>query len=216
MEVVREIAVDADPDDVWSALTEPAQLEEWFANDVELDPRPGGRGIFRWANGETREADVESVDEGSRLVLRFDDEGIVDLRILPAEQGASCRFGRRLLRGRPRSSCGPWPCVRSGRRSLLGPRRSEPQVRRPDTRGTGHGNADRARRRPPRHPTGSGEAPCGASRGWARRGDAVRARNPVRAHAGSACDRQRRGWKRSVTPGTSGSQRSSAWSRAAG
>ena len=87
MEIVREIAVDADPDDVWSALTEPAQLEEWFANDVELDPRPGGRGIFRWANGETREADVESVDEGSRLVLRFDDEGIVDLRILPAEEG---------------------------------------------------------------------------------------------------------------------------------
>jgi uncharacterized protein YndB with AHSA1/START domain len=87
MEIVREIAIDADPDDVWAALTESARLEEWFANDVVLDPRPGGRGSFRWANGETREADVESVDVGSRLVLRFEDDGIVDLRILPTEEG---------------------------------------------------------------------------------------------------------------------------------
>jgi uncharacterized protein YndB with AHSA1/START domain len=88
MEIVREIEVDAEPDDVWAALTEAAQLEEWFANEVELDPRPGGRGVFRWDNGETREAEVESVEEGSRIVLRFDDDGIVDLRVLPAEGGS--------------------------------------------------------------------------------------------------------------------------------
>jgi uncharacterized protein YndB with AHSA1/START domain len=85
---VREIEVDADPEDVWSALTDAAQLEEWFANEVELDPRPGGRGVFRWDNGETREAEVESVEDGSRIVLRFEDDGIVDLRVLPVEGGS--------------------------------------------------------------------------------------------------------------------------------
>jgi uncharacterized protein YndB with AHSA1/START domain len=88
MEIMREIEIEADPEDVWAALTDAARLEEWFANDVELDARPGGRGVFRWDNGETREAEVESVEEGSRIVLRFDDDGIVDLRVMPAEGGS--------------------------------------------------------------------------------------------------------------------------------
>ena len=104
MEVVREIELDADPEDVWSALTDETQLEEWFANEVELDPTPGGRGVFRWDNGETREAVVESVEEGSRIVLRFDDDGVVDLRVVPVEGGTSSRSASRRLPGRPRSS----------------------------------------------------------------------------------------------------------------
>ena len=87
MEVAREIELDAAPEDVWSALTDEAQLEDWFANEVVLDPTPGGRGVFRWDNGEVREAVVESVEEGSRIVLRFDDDGVVDLRVLPIENG---------------------------------------------------------------------------------------------------------------------------------
>ena len=88
MEVLREIEIAAGPDEVWRALTESEQLEEWFANEVELDVRPGGRGIFRWENGETRVAEVERVDEGSRIVLRFEDDGVVDLRVLPADGGS--------------------------------------------------------------------------------------------------------------------------------
>ena len=88
MEVVREIELNADPEDVWEALTDESQLEEWFANDVELDPTPGGRGVFRWDNGETREAIVESVDEGERIVLRFDDDGVVDLRVVATDGGS--------------------------------------------------------------------------------------------------------------------------------
>ena len=88
MEVVREIEIDAEPEDVWEALTDAGRLEEWFANDVELDPRPGGRGVFRWDNGETRTAAVECVEEGSRIVLRFEDDGIVDLRVAPSRRGS--------------------------------------------------------------------------------------------------------------------------------
>ena len=43
--------------------TEPERLEEWFANDVELDAVPGGEGVFEWDNGEVRHAIVESVEE---------------------------------------------------------------------------------------------------------------------------------------------------------
>ena len=75
MEVTREIVFPASPDEVWEALTEPEQLEEWFANDVELDPRPGGDGIFRWDDGEERHAKVLVSEPGERLVLDWDEEG---------------------------------------------------------------------------------------------------------------------------------------------
>jgi uncharacterized protein YndB with AHSA1/START domain len=88
VEILREIELEAGPEDVWSALTDEEQLQEWFANEVELDPTPGGRGVFRWDNGETREAVVESIEEGERIVLRFDDEGVVDLRVVATKGGS--------------------------------------------------------------------------------------------------------------------------------
>jgi uncharacterized protein YndB with AHSA1/START domain len=72
-EVRREIVLPAPPDDVWEALTEAERLEEWFANEVELDPRPGGTGTFRWANGEERHAVVEVAEEGRRLAFDWSD-----------------------------------------------------------------------------------------------------------------------------------------------
>jgi uncharacterized protein YndB with AHSA1/START domain len=73
-QVRREITLPAPPDDVWAALTEAERLEEWFANEVELDPRPGGEGTFRWANGEERHAVVEIAESGRRLLFDWSDE----------------------------------------------------------------------------------------------------------------------------------------------
>ena len=42
MEIERDIVFPASPAEVWEALTEPERLEEWFANEVSLDARPGG------------------------------------------------------------------------------------------------------------------------------------------------------------------------------
>jgi uncharacterized protein YndB with AHSA1/START domain len=81
MNVTREIELDAGPEEVWSAITEPERLEQWFANDVELDPRPGGRAVFRWDNGEERTAVVAEVEERRRLGLRWDDGGTVVLEL---------------------------------------------------------------------------------------------------------------------------------------
>ena len=75
MQVEREIVFPASPAEVWEALTEPERLEEWFATEVELDPRPGGEGTFRWGNGEERHATVREADAEERLVLDWDDDG---------------------------------------------------------------------------------------------------------------------------------------------
>jgi uncharacterized protein YndB with AHSA1/START domain len=64
VDVTRELVLPAPPAEVWEALTDPDRLEEWFANDVELDPEPGGEGVFRW----------EDVEAGRRFSVRWSDE----------------------------------------------------------------------------------------------------------------------------------------------
>jgi uncharacterized protein YndB with AHSA1/START domain len=85
--VTREIVFPVSPDEVWEALTDPEQLEEWFANDVELDPREGGAGVFRWDDGEERRATVVEAEPGEKLVLDWDDEGTVELTLEEVEEG---------------------------------------------------------------------------------------------------------------------------------
>jgi uncharacterized protein YndB with AHSA1/START domain len=87
VEVTREVVFAASPDEVWDALTDPEQLEEWFANDVELDAREGGEGVFRWDDGEERHATVVEAEPGERLVLDWDDEGTVELTLEEVEEG---------------------------------------------------------------------------------------------------------------------------------
>jgi uncharacterized protein YndB with AHSA1/START domain len=87
MEVTREIIFPASPDEVWEALTDPEQLEEWFANDVELDVREGGDGVFRWDDGEERRAKVLVVEPGERLVLDWADEGEVEFTLEEVDDG---------------------------------------------------------------------------------------------------------------------------------
>jgi len=87
MEVTREIEFPVPPDEVWEALTDPEQLEEWFANDVELDPREGGGAIFRWGDGEERRARVVVAEPLERLVLNWDDEGETEFTLEETEDG---------------------------------------------------------------------------------------------------------------------------------
>lgn len=91
-EVRREILLPAAPDEVWSALTEPERLREWFANDVELDPRPGGVGTFRWDDGAERHAVIEVAETGRRLSFDWSDgeageAGTVDFTIEEVADG---------------------------------------------------------------------------------------------------------------------------------
>ena len=87
MQVEREIVFPVEPDELWDALTSPERLEEWFANDVELDPHEGGAGRFRWNDGEERRATVREAVPGERLVLDWDDEGEVVLELEEVDGG---------------------------------------------------------------------------------------------------------------------------------
>jgi len=87
MEVTREIVFPDSPEEVWEALTEPEQLEEWFANDVDFDPREGGDGVFRWDDGEERRAKVLVAEPGERLLLDWDDQGEVEFTLEEVEEG---------------------------------------------------------------------------------------------------------------------------------
>ena len=46
--VERAITIPAPPQDVWPAVSRSDDLSTWFGAEVELDARPGGRGVFRW------------------------------------------------------------------------------------------------------------------------------------------------------------------------
>ena len=84
----KEIVLPATRDEVWEALTDPRELERWFANDVDLDLRPGGEATFRWGNGESRHATVTEVEPGERLAFEWDGEGVVEF-VLDDEAGGT-------------------------------------------------------------------------------------------------------------------------------
>jgi uncharacterized protein YndB with AHSA1/START domain len=83
----REIVLPATRDDVWDALTDEERLEDWFANDVELDLRPGGGASFRWSNGEERHAPVTEVEPERRLAFDWEDEGTVEFTLADDADG---------------------------------------------------------------------------------------------------------------------------------
>ncbi len=85
VEVTRELELDAPPDEVWEALTNPDELAEWFANEVELDPEPGGEGVFRWDDGDVRHAVVEEVVPLERFAFTWEDGRVViELEEIPS------------------------------------------------------------------------------------------------------------------------------------
>ncbi len=87
MEIERDIVFPASPAEVWEALTEPERLEEWFANEVSLDARPGGEGVFRWGDGDERRAVVRELEPEERLVLDWEDDGQVVLELEEVDGG---------------------------------------------------------------------------------------------------------------------------------
>ena len=87
MQIEREIVFPATPAEVWEAITEAERLEEWFATEVELDPQPGGEGVFRWGDGDERRAVVREAEPEERLVLDWDDEGEVVIELEEVDGG---------------------------------------------------------------------------------------------------------------------------------
>jgi uncharacterized protein YndB with AHSA1/START domain len=71
--VRREIVLPVERDRAWELLTEPGELREWLADDVELEPEEGAPLRVAWVGGEERAGFVEEVEEQRRLRFRWDD-----------------------------------------------------------------------------------------------------------------------------------------------
>lgn len=98
--IARELSLPAPPAEVWHAVTDPARLREWLADEVILDLRPGGDAWFRIGE-DSRSGWVEEVSppgdgagslEG-RLVFWWADgdepASRVELVITPVEHGGT-------------------------------------------------------------------------------------------------------------------------------
>jgi uncharacterized protein YndB with AHSA1/START domain len=70
--VEREVYVEARPEVVWAAVTQPETFARWYAfGGAEIDLRPGGRLVMRWdEHGEFR-GFVEKVEPGRRFAYRY-------------------------------------------------------------------------------------------------------------------------------------------------
>src|SRR3954451_2436052 len=72
-QLTREVILPVSREEAWDALTTEAELEAWFADEVALDPRPGGEATFHWEGRGSRRATVEEVDEPRRFAFRWDE-----------------------------------------------------------------------------------------------------------------------------------------------
>ncbi len=74
MEVTREVVVEAPLEEVWDALTDPAQLDEWFSEDGEErdlvveEVETGKRVAYTWEDGRVA-IELEEVGDGTRVVV---------------------------------------------------------------------------------------------------------------------------------------------------
>ena len=70
MEVRREVVLEAPLEEVWEALTDPAQLEEWFAvPDVVVEEVETGRRVAYELEESRVAIELEEVEEGTRVLV---------------------------------------------------------------------------------------------------------------------------------------------------
>jgi uncharacterized protein YndB with AHSA1/START domain len=69
--IEREVQIDAPVDTVWSIVTEPQNITRWFANEAEVDLRPGGDLVFRFDSGVDGKGVVEKVEPPHLFTFRW-------------------------------------------------------------------------------------------------------------------------------------------------
>jgi uncharacterized protein YndB with AHSA1/START domain len=84
LHVRRELVLPLERAAAWPLIADPAELESWFADAVDLDVEPGAEGSVT-VEGEERRALVEEVAVCRRVVLRWwdgdGDASVVELTL---------------------------------------------------------------------------------------------------------------------------------------
>jgi uncharacterized protein YndB with AHSA1/START domain len=109
--VEREAVLDADPREVWEAVTDERLLSEWLAEEAELDPVEGGDAVFRFEDGEERRGTVVRVEEERSLAFTWarpdEPETYVELTLEPAVRGTRLVVVERAAAVGPIAAAGP-------------------------------------------------------------------------------------------------------------
>jgi uncharacterized protein YndB with AHSA1/START domain len=72
MQIERETVIAAPVERVWALLTEAEHVGRWFCDDgADIDLRPGGRMVLRWAEHGTGVAQIVDVDRPHRFSYRW-------------------------------------------------------------------------------------------------------------------------------------------------
>jgi uncharacterized protein YndB with AHSA1/START domain len=79
--VERDVVLPVTRERAWELITEPAELEEWLADEVEFEAEEGAPLRVSWDGGDSRDGVVEAVEPEERVVFRWGDERIGDSRV---------------------------------------------------------------------------------------------------------------------------------------
>lgn len=100
--IERQLDFRASPERLWRALTDDAELGQWFGQGANVDWRPGGEGFFEWDGHGRIPVRVEVFDPVTRLAWRWGDVGkavderstLVEFRLDPLPAGGTRLFLR--------------------------------------------------------------------------------------------------------------------------
>lgn len=70
LQIEREVLIDAPVDVVWRTITQPDQVQQWFADRVELDLKQGGRGLLVFGDQDDPLV-IETVEPPTRFSFRW-------------------------------------------------------------------------------------------------------------------------------------------------
>ena len=71
-QIERDITIDAPVERVWELITEPEHIGRWFGDaGAQIDLRPGGEMVIRWAEHGTTHGRVVAVEPHTRFSYRW-------------------------------------------------------------------------------------------------------------------------------------------------
>jgi len=66
--IEKTLQLEASPDAVWRALTDPAEISAWFCDETDLAPQVGSTGWFTWEKHGRYAVRVDEVEPPRRFV----------------------------------------------------------------------------------------------------------------------------------------------------
>lgn len=98
----HELLIDAQPEDVWEALTSDDGLDDWLGEGTEVDPVPGGEIVTPdVVSDRPRRGQVDEVDPKRRFAFTWwpeddhDDRSHVTITLVPTRAGTLVRVVER-------------------------------------------------------------------------------------------------------------------------